>query len=680
MISTACSWVNIVGGQKTTIFAQVGQFYSGAVGQYYIGANRYNNADVWLHNYIIFLVPVLKVLPNGYAAYALATTLMAALISLGFWIGLRLLHVSHRPALAAVAVLTSGISSPFIANLLFDWGGHYGSSFLLAFLQLALLIRIMEVPNSNTGKKLALWTKIVIFSILVFIAALSNPSRAALFNFVPYIMGLGLFVIQQPSLLIQAQSDHLPERFRFNAPVIMTLVFAIFAFILGAYYNSLLTGGAIGLAKPVIYGAESLMRHIVMIITSWLFLLGYPTTHAYNNTGVNINLLSLFGLYSSVRIIIVLVLSLLTVSFLKKFTVALTRGVQIPLLISVPTIGFLIGSFIHIVSFRYPLENDYTSIRYIFVPFMLILACWVVLLNDSINRIFAQCKYVLCFFMGVICVGYVNHVFPALNKPFDATVVDRINPYERLVSCLKKEGLQYGYGGFWSSNILTVLSNSNIRVRPVSFFNKWIDPFPIHSSVTWYKPAAWQGNSFLLLTEAEKATIDRKWLSNTLGESNRILMCDEFTVLEYDYNISKRLFGNFDKLQIDLNESTLHQIGKFDIANHEMVALAGEQGYLLYGPYVTVKMGKYEAVVSINSQEHLVENSESLGVIDVVAGSGSKLLARYDIMARGGWQEITLPFMLDTDVQGLEVRVFSNGRTPLRLKGPIRISRLSNDH
>jgi transposase len=39
-ISTACSWVNI-DGQKAAIVAQVGHFYSGAVGQFYIGANMY---------------------------------------------------------------------------------------------------------------------------------------------------------------------------------------------------------------------------------------------------------------------------------------------------------------------------------------------------------------------------------------------------------------------------------------------------------------------------------------------------------------------------------------------------------------------------------------------------------------------------------------------------------------
>jgi hypothetical protein len=38
-ISTACSWVNIVGGQKAAILAQLCHLYSVAMGQYYPGAN-----------------------------------------------------------------------------------------------------------------------------------------------------------------------------------------------------------------------------------------------------------------------------------------------------------------------------------------------------------------------------------------------------------------------------------------------------------------------------------------------------------------------------------------------------------------------------------------------------------------------------------------------------------------
>src|SRR6266496_719318 len=38
-ISTTCSWVNILGGQKAAIIAQVGHFYSDVVGQFYTGAN-----------------------------------------------------------------------------------------------------------------------------------------------------------------------------------------------------------------------------------------------------------------------------------------------------------------------------------------------------------------------------------------------------------------------------------------------------------------------------------------------------------------------------------------------------------------------------------------------------------------------------------------------------------------
>jgi hypothetical protein len=39
LISTACSWVSIVGGQKAAILAQMGHFYSDEVDQYYSGAN-----------------------------------------------------------------------------------------------------------------------------------------------------------------------------------------------------------------------------------------------------------------------------------------------------------------------------------------------------------------------------------------------------------------------------------------------------------------------------------------------------------------------------------------------------------------------------------------------------------------------------------------------------------------
>jgi hypothetical protein len=42
LISTACSWVSILGGQKAAIIAQVGQFYFDAVDQYYSAANTWN--------------------------------------------------------------------------------------------------------------------------------------------------------------------------------------------------------------------------------------------------------------------------------------------------------------------------------------------------------------------------------------------------------------------------------------------------------------------------------------------------------------------------------------------------------------------------------------------------------------------------------------------------------------
>jgi hypothetical protein len=51
-ISTACSWVNI-DGQKTVSFAQVGQIYFGAVGQFCIGGDRkVGSGNAWIRSLI----------------------------------------------------------------------------------------------------------------------------------------------------------------------------------------------------------------------------------------------------------------------------------------------------------------------------------------------------------------------------------------------------------------------------------------------------------------------------------------------------------------------------------------------------------------------------------------------------------------------------------------------------
>src|SRR6266705_4456435 len=92
---------------------------------------HFNNGDVWLYNHTLFAVPLLTMLPNGYTLYAASTGIFALLIVLAIALAMRALSAGRLAMLAAAAVLASGISSPFIADLVYDWGATYGSQFLL---------------------------------------------------------------------------------------------------------------------------------------------------------------------------------------------------------------------------------------------------------------------------------------------------------------------------------------------------------------------------------------------------------------------------------------------------------------------------------------------------------------------------------------------------------------------
>lgn len=641
----------------------------------------YNNGDIWLYDNVAFLVPLLKIfhVRNGYSAYAISTVLTALFILSGLWLGLRMLKVRDRAAVAAVSVFASGIASPFIANLLYDWGGSYGTDLLLAFLQLVSLINITDYLEKKATNIRLLVANTVLFCIFVFISALSNASRALLYNFFPYIVAFGLSWYQQEKRRGFERSVPLnaPSRMWLSHLAIMALF--LLAFVLGAYCNHQVAGDATGLAKPTIYPVGSLMSNLDAIVKSWLFLFGYPANSVFNHTGMNVDLMSALGVYISMRIALALALSLVIIMFVRKAIRALAAKQRISMVVAVPVIGFLTSLFIHVTSFRYPSSGaylDYTSIRYLFVPLMLILISSIVIFNKDISIIFNKGRNVLIFFFFIIGLGFMNHVYPAITlvgiKTFNY-------PMMGLVSCLEQHGLRYGYGGFWSANVYSVLSASKVKVRPVIYSGRRIDRFPFHSSASWYEPSSWQGKSFLLLSSSEDRDVNQKWLADTLGKRTRVFTCDKFRVLEYNYNVSENLFGNIKDIPIFFDKLTPHVVGSVDVADDEIRAKAGERGYVLYGPYIPAKKGKYRVTMSIYSSTE-TRSRVTAGIIDVVANEGNRLLAKTAVETQDGWQSIALSFDLDSNVNDLEFRVFSNGAAPVWVRGPVRIVRESPQH
>lgn len=625
----------------------------------------YNNGDVWLYDHTLIVVPLLEILPNGPALYLISSTVIALVILLGFALGLRALGLNSNAVLASVAVLASGITSPFIAELLYNWGGWYGAQFLLAFLQMVIIVRIANIPTKSISLQSLPKGDIGLLCLIVFISSTSNSSRAVMYHFLPYIFCLSLLWVQQRKLILKANICTQSEQ-NINTAYLTIITLFTLSFFAGAYGNNAILGSVTGLTNPVIYSASSLIEHLSMIVKSWLYLTGYPIGIESTDkiSGVGVTLKSPIGLYYSIRIVLSFALVIFPILFIRRalLTYALKRSLSA--IIMVPTVSFGLASFFHLTSFRYPNDADYTSIRYLFVPFLLILTASVVVFRDKIEHLLSNIRNVCFFSIVILFIAYMNHVYPSTKSVQSEDF--------KLVSCLQSQGLEYGYGGFWTSNVLTVLSNSKLKVRPVSIFNQQIDRFPMHSTANWYDSTEWQGQSFLLLSEAENSLINKDWLTSILGEVDSEVNCGRFNILVFKYDIAKRLIGPFDEFVMNINTSTSHNIGVFDTARDEMVAGKGEVGFIMYGPYLPLKKNKYKASVNVYFPKGVDDNLVG-GFVDIVANRGGTILAKLILKADPSWQELVLPFEVNIEVDDLELRVYSNGNAPIKVRGKVEI-------
>ena len=104
-----------------------------------------------------------------------------------------------------------------------------------------------------------------------------------------------------------------------------------------------------------------------------------------------------------------------------------------------------------------------------------------------------------------------------------------------LVNLLKKNNLDYGYGGYWNSIISYYLSNYTITVAPVKNFDDTISPDRWYSDKRWYSNnKKHRGRVFLILDE--KALIYRGNIINLYGVPDQILKCSGYNVLVYNKN------------------------------------------------------------------------------------------------------------------------------------------------
>lgn len=75
------------------------------------------------------------------------------------------------------------------------------------------------------------------------------------------------------------------------------------------------------------------------------------------------------------------------------------------------------------------------------------------------------------------------------------------------IQFLKENGLNYGYATFWNSQVITVLSDSQVRAANIDVNENGIAPCPYQANLNWFKPQEGVDKYFVLLSDSEVETL-----------------------------------------------------------------------------------------------------------------------------------------------------------------------------
>ena len=126
--------------------------------------------------------------------------------------------------------------------------------------------------------------------------------------------------------------------------------------------------------------------------------------------------------------------------------------------------------------------------------------------------------------------------------------------------------------------------------------------------------------------------------------------------------------------------TTSHLTGGFDLDTPALVARKGEKGWLMYGPYVKLSPGGYQAVFSVTAEA--ATPGAEVGFVDVsrvAAKSQISEVLSVPLNAAPGEQQISLKFhTMPLDFSPYEFRVFVNGaQDRVTIRG-VTVEKISN--
>lgn len=236
-----------------------------------------------------------------------------------------------------------------------------------------------------------------------------------------------------------------------------------------------------------------------------------------------------------------------------------------------------------------------------------------------------------------------------------------ISEVGKLAQYLVDNELYYGYASYWHAGVISVFTDEKSRVRQVLFSNGLPIPMRHISSDRWYRADAWEGETFLVLTDAESRAIDWDYLATYHGKPERTLSFGLYKIYVFPKNLARSVpgydIGYSHPIQFPASKYSYTQVGSLktnaESGKKSLVSEKGIMGAVHFGPYTWVAAGNYKVSFDVRSSY----NEKGTMIIDVT-GANQKVLAEKMLLLSGGLQDLFIK--LDTP-QALEFRVWTLG-------------------
>lgn len=181
------------------------------------------------------------------------------------------------------------------------------------------------------------------------------------------------------------------------------------------------------------------------------------------------------------------------------------------------------------------LNSPYNSRYYAYeIPVAIIISSWY--LWESMVKAHKLDRYLfvlIVLLFGIISQLDIGRYIKGQERSFDQR--------QQVVETLQEHNMTYGYSTYWNAQILTSISNAQIKILPVAV-GSTMRPFYAINYINQFDASNHSGDTFLLLTkdEYDEMVLYGSRVYYEIGMPKEMIELEDYVILLYEYNIAER--------------------------------------------------------------------------------------------------------------------------------------------